>query len=307
VVVNEMMVQRFWRGENPVGKRLQVKGRWLQVIGIAKNSKYSSLLETPRPFFYTPLRPGPMGGQNIMIRTRLGPETMANALAREVKSIDSNLAPGELVAMQLVVDRRTCSQKAAFSLLGIFGSIALLLAGIGLYGVMSDAVSQSRRELGLRMALGARASDLLRIVMSHGLSLTLAGVVGGAGIALWLTRLMGDLLSMLPSAQSNDRNLITQLATCTYWATLIPLSVYPVTIGLTVVAGLSGFTRPGVSSLRVPAAHRLRNVDLIGRTSDTPIDPLGRGPHLEPVNDFWRQVQRVLLTNGYRRFAPAMR
>ncbi|SPF49817.1 membrane hypothetical protein [Candidatus Sulfopaludibacter sp. SbA4] len=119
---------------------------------------------------------------------------MANQLAREVKAIDANLAPGEVITMREQVDRRTWSQRAAVSLLAVFGGIALLLAGIGLYGVMSYAVSQSTRELGLRMALGAGASHLLRIVMSHGLGLTLAGIAAGAAVALGLTRLMGDLL-----------------------------------------------------------------------------------------------------------------
>jgi len=193
-VVNETMAQRFWRGEDPVGKRLQVKGRWLQVVGLAKNSKYSSLRETPKPFFYTALKQGPWGGQNIQIRTRLGAQTMANALTRAVKDIDANLAPGEVISMREEVDRKSWSQRAAVSLLGIFGSVALLLAGIGLYGVMSYAVSQSTRELGLRMALGAGASRLLRIVMADGLGLTLAGICVGAAVALGLTRLMGDLL-----------------------------------------------------------------------------------------------------------------
>ncbi len=194
VVVNEAMVQRFWRGRNPVGQRLQVKGRWLQVVGVAKNSKYSSLLDNSKLFFYTPLRQGIPGGQNFQVRTRLGPQAMANALVREIKAIDANLAPGEVITMREQVDRRTWSQRAAVSMLGIFGGVALLLSGIGLYGVMSYAVSQSTRELGLRMALGASASDLLRIVMSKGLVLTLAGIGMGTAVALGLTRLMGDLL-----------------------------------------------------------------------------------------------------------------
>jgi predicted permease len=194
-VVNEAMAQRFWRGENPIGKRLQVKSRWLQVVGVAKNSKYGSLIENTKPFFYTPLRQATtVGGQNFQIRTRLGPEAMANALVREIKTIDANLAPGEIISMREQVDRRTWSQRAAVTLLGIFGSIALLLAGIGLYGVMSYAVSQSTRELGLRMALGARAADLLKLVMSQGVRLTAAGIVAGAFASLLLTRLMGDLL-----------------------------------------------------------------------------------------------------------------
>jgi putative ABC transport system permease protein len=193
-VVNETMVQRFWRGQNPVGQRLQVKGRWLHVVGVAKNSKYSSLLETGKPFFYIPLRQGSGAGQNFQVRTQLGPEALANVLAGAIKAIDSNLAPGEVITMREQVDRRSWSHRAAVTLLAIFGVVALLLAGVGLYGVMSYTVSQRTRELGLRMALGANMSDLLRIVISRGLGLAFAGIAAGAALALALTRLMGDLL-----------------------------------------------------------------------------------------------------------------
>jgi macrolide transport system ATP-binding/permease protein len=194
-VVNEAMARRFWPGEDAVGKRLQmVKGRWLQVVGVAKDSSYSGLRESAKPFFYTALRQGPAPGQNLLIRTRLGPEAMASTLTREVKAIDANLAPMELVTTREQVDRMSWSARAAVRLLGIFAGVAVLLAGIGLYGVMSYVVSQSSRELGLRIALGAGASDVLRSVLSPGLGLTFAGIAAGAGLALLLARLMGDLL-----------------------------------------------------------------------------------------------------------------
>ena len=193
-IVNEAMVKQFWLGQDPVGKRLQVNGRWLQVIGVARNSKYATLLETSKPFFYVPVRQQGLPVQTLEIRTPLGPEAMASALAAAVKALDANLAPGEVITLREQVDRMTWAQRAAVRLLGIFGAIALLLAAIGLYAVMSYAVSQGRRELGLRMALGATASGLLRIVMSRGLALTLTGVALGAFAALGLTRLMGDLL-----------------------------------------------------------------------------------------------------------------
>ncbi len=192
-VVSEKMALQYWRGENPVGKRLQVKGRWMTVVGVAKDSKYRSLIETPKPFFYVPMRQN-VAGQNLEIRTRLGPERMAKALAGEVKALDANLAPSEVITMREQVNRMTWTQHAAVSLLAIFGGIALLLAGVGLYGVMSYAVSQSSRELGLRMALGAGGSDLLRLVMGRALALTAGGILLGALAALLLTRLMGDLL-----------------------------------------------------------------------------------------------------------------
>jgi ABC-type antimicrobial peptide transport system permease subunit len=119
---------------------------------------------------------------------------MATTLAREVHTLDANLALYEVISLQEQLDRSTSPQLVAVTLVGVLGILALLLCAIGLYGVMSYAVSQSSRELGLRMALGAESSDLLRQVMSRGLTLTGAGVVLGVIVALALTRLLGHLL-----------------------------------------------------------------------------------------------------------------
>jgi predicted permease len=193
-VVNETMAARYWRGKDPIGERVQVKGRWMRVVGVAKDSKYRSVRETPKPFFYVPWRQNFSVGGGLYVRTPLSPETMATALAREVHALDGNLAPYEMITMQEQVDRSTSPQKVALTLVGVLGGLALLLAAIGLYGVMSYAVSQSARELGLRMALGADASNVWRLVMSRGLSLIAVGVLIGAVAALGLTRLMGNLL-----------------------------------------------------------------------------------------------------------------
>ncbi|MGB7283677.1 MAG: ABC transporter permease [Candidatus Acidiferrum sp.] len=193
-VVNETMAAQFWKGKNPVGQRVQVKGRWMTIVGVAKDSKYESMRELPKPFFYVPRRQNFTIGANLNIRTPLSPQSMADALAREVRSLDGNLALYEVITLQEQVDRSTSAQKVAVTLLAVLGGLALLLAAIGLYGVMSYAVSQSTRELGLRMALGARASDLLRLVLSQALAMTATGVLLGAGAALLLTRLLGNYL-----------------------------------------------------------------------------------------------------------------
>src|SRR5947209_1406442 len=193
-VVNETMAAQYWRGRNPIGERVQVKGRWMQVVGVAKDSKYQSVRETPKPFFYVPRRQNFSVGAGLYIRTPLRPETIAAALAREVHALDGNLAPYEVITLPEQVDCSTSPQLVAVTLVGVLGRLALLLAAIGLYAVMSYAVSQSTRELGLRMALGAGTSNLLRLVMSPGLTLTAGGVVLGAAAALGLTRLLGNLL-----------------------------------------------------------------------------------------------------------------
>jgi len=193
-VVDETMAAQYWRSDDPVGRRLQVKGRWMQVIGVARMAKYRNLLETPKPFFYVPLRQNFSAQAGLQIRTPQGAAAMGAALVREIHALDGNVVPSELITMREQVDRTTASQRIAVTILGVFGALALVLAAIGLYGVMAATVSQGTRELGLRMALGADASDLLRLVMAKGLALTAGGVVLGAAAALELTRLLGYLL-----------------------------------------------------------------------------------------------------------------
>ena len=193
-IINETMAAKYWPGKNAVGQRVKVTDRWLEIVGIAKNSNYRTKLEAPMPFLYVPLRQN-WGVQNtLLVRTRETPAALLNALSREVHALDANLAPRMPSRMQEQVDEMSYSQRLAVTLVAVFGATALFLAAIGLYAVMSYSVSQSTRELGVRMALGARASDVLRLVISRGLRLTTAGIVIGTIAALLLTRLMGNLL-----------------------------------------------------------------------------------------------------------------
>ncbi len=192
-VVNQAMAAQYWRGRDPVGDRMAVNGRWMRIVGVAAVSKYRSLTEAGKPFFYIAMRQNTIG-LNLHIRTSLEVATMHKLLVREIRALDPNLAPGELITLREHVERTTGVQRAAAVILGVFGGLALVLAMIGIYGVMAYTVTQRTRELGLRMALGAHAPDLLRLVLSQGLRLTAAGVVLGGGAALLLTRLIGTLL-----------------------------------------------------------------------------------------------------------------
>jgi predicted permease len=194
VIVNETMAAKYWRGKEPVGQRLKMKDKWMEVVGVAKNAKYRNKLEQPTPFFYVPVRQNFLVQNGFIIRTDQSAAAIRNALARELHALDPNLAPLDTISLQEQVDRMSYTQRLAAVLLAIFGGMALFLASIGLYAVMAYSVSQSTRELGMRMALGARAGDVLQLVVSRGLRLTTAGIVIGAVAALALTRLMGNLL-----------------------------------------------------------------------------------------------------------------
>ncbi len=193
-IVNETMAAKYWPEKNAIGQRLKVKDKWMEIVGVAKNANYRTKLENPMPFFYVPVRQNFFVQNGFIIRTEQSAAAIMNALAREIHALDPNLAPLDTISLQQQVDLMSYTQRLAAALLAIFGGMALFLAAIGLYGVMSYSVSQSTRELGVRMALGARAADLLRLVMSRGLALTAAGVLLGAIAGLTLTRLMNNLL-----------------------------------------------------------------------------------------------------------------
>jgi ABC-type antimicrobial peptide transport system permease subunit len=193
-IVNRTMMTRYWKGGDPLGRRLEVKGRWARVVGVVADSKYESMRETPSPFFYVPLRQDFVRGPVLNIRTNEPLPAISTAVVREVHALDANLALYEMITLQEQVNRSTSPQLVAVTLVSILGGLALLLVGVGLYGVMSYAVAQSTRELGLRMALGAGASNLLRLVISRGLRLTAGGILFGAVAALALAKLLGQLL-----------------------------------------------------------------------------------------------------------------
>lgn len=193
-IINETMAAKYWPGKHPVGQRLKAKDRWLQVVGIAKNANYHTKIETPIPLFYVPVRQNFRVQNALLIRTPETPAAMLKPLAREVHALDPNLAPLITDRLQDQIDQISYSQRLAVTLVALFGGMALLLAAIGLYAVMSYSVSQGTRELGLRMALGAGTKDLIRLVISRGLLLTATGAAIGIVAAIVLTHLMGNML-----------------------------------------------------------------------------------------------------------------
>jgi len=193
-IVDQTTASQFFRGTDPVGRRIQVRGKWLQIVGVARTAKYRNLLETPSPFLYVPLRQSFSPVVALHIRTSQGPAALAPMLVRETHALDPNVAPSEVITMREQVERTTAPQRIGVTILVVFATLALGLAAVGLYGVMAATVSQSTRELALRIALGADAADLLRLVMSRSILLAGVGIVVGIAVALQVTRLLGYLL-----------------------------------------------------------------------------------------------------------------
>ena len=193
-IVDQTMASQFWPGADPVGSRVRVRSQWHLVVGVARSIKSRNLMETPRPYFYVPLRQNRAPVVALHIRTPLAASGITPALVREIHALDGNIAPGELITMQEQVERTTAAQRIAVTMLMVFGGVALVLATVGLYGVMAATVAQGTRQLALRMALGADASHVRRLVFARGLAMTLPGTAIGVAFALQTTRLMGYLL-----------------------------------------------------------------------------------------------------------------
>jgi predicted permease len=197
VVVNETMARRFWPQQNAIGKRLRLSDAAepvYEVIGVARDGKYYLLGEAATEFMFLPLRQHYSGEATLIARTSVSPESVAALLRQEVAALDSELPVVGARTMPEYLDRLLSMPKSVAGLVGAFGLIALLLAAIGLYGVMSYAVAQRTREIGIRMALGFSATTIFGLILKQGLQLALVGVGMGLVSAFGLTRLLRSLL-----------------------------------------------------------------------------------------------------------------
>jgi predicted permease len=195
IIVNETFANRFFHGRNPIGRKVRFGSRQATVAGLVKDSKYHTPIEGPTPFFYVPFRQYFAPGLNfsVFIKTTGDPLRMTPVLRREALALNQDA----VFSTRLLADATTGSlfaQRVAASLLGVVGGISLLLAAIGLYSVMSYAVSQRTEEMGIRMALGAQPGDVLGLVLREGLRLIVPGLVAGSVMALAAARIVGGML-----------------------------------------------------------------------------------------------------------------
>jgi predicted permease len=197
VIINESFARRFFIDQEPLGKRLRLGGSqspWIEIIGIARDSKYRTLNEDPTPFIYLPLAQNHETGMTLFVRTAGDPLSVVGTVRREVNALEKNLPLSDLQPLTKLLDSSLYPARMGAILLIIFGLLALLLAGVGLYGVISYAISHRTHEIGVRMALGAQRRDVMVLVLKEGMLLVAAGVVLGLIAAVAITRLLASFL-----------------------------------------------------------------------------------------------------------------
>ncbi|HXD32322.1 MAG TPA: ABC transporter permease [Pyrinomonadaceae bacterium] len=196
VIVNENLAQRFWPNEDPVGKRLERgdKEPWRTVIGVVRDTKQFSVDKEPPISIYHPAGQFAIGSMFLVVRTTSDPAQVAASISKAIHSLDPELPAYEFKTMEQRLADSLAKRRLATSLLGLFGAVALTLAGIGVYGVLAYSVNQRTQEIGIRMALGAEPAKILRMIMSQSFVLVAAGVACGLAGAFALTRVMSSLL-----------------------------------------------------------------------------------------------------------------
>jgi predicted permease len=239
IIVNQTFARRFFHDGNPIGRKVRCEGGVTTVVGLVKDSKYHTPLEGPTPFFYLPFRQWFAPGLNfsVFLKTDGDPLAMTPVLRREALALNQDA----VFSTWLLADATSRSlfpERAAASLLAVIGGISMLLAAIGLYSVMSYAVSRRTQEMGIRMALGAQRGDVLAMVLREGLRLTLPGLLIGGAMALAAARIVSAMLVNVSAAD--------------------PLTFACAAVFLALVAALASYL-PGLRATRVDPVVALRD------------------------------------------------
>jgi putative ABC transport system permease protein len=200
IIINETLARRDFRGEDPLGKRMTLNDDnpkeedWATVVGIVKDTKPRALDGAPAAEMYMPFAQNPQRSMALMIRTTSTTESLTDAVRGEVQTLDKNQLVHTVKTMKSVMSEAVATPRFRTFLLGVFAVVALILAMVGVYGVMSYSVTQRTHEIGIRMALGARGSDVLKLVIGNGMALAIAGVGIGLIASFALTRVIRQLL-----------------------------------------------------------------------------------------------------------------
>lgn len=251
MIVNQAFVKRFFAGRSAIGRRVHGWGEWFTVVGVAQDSKYHYPGEAPLPYFYVPFRQVYRADMQLAYYVRVaGDPGSALALVRQkVREIDPNVTVFDAVPLTEYIGASLYPQKLSASLLTVLGALAVVLAAIGLYSVMAYSVAQRTHEIGIRMALGARPGDVLRLVVRQGLALALAGVLLGFVLALAVARGF-SAVSFAGSAMGSTGKLLGVSA-------IDPLIYLGAALFLTGVAALAAYI-PARKAARVEPMEALR-------------------------------------------------
>jgi predicted permease len=198
-IVDERLAHEYWPNESPLGKRIRFgppenNEPWHTIVGVVGSVRHESLERFTRKGVYVPYRQIPVGGMTLVVRATSHPEGLAAAVRRQVLELDNQLPVSNVMTMEGVIARSVWQSRFYTILFGVFATVALVLASVGIYGVMSYAITQRTHEIGIRMALGARRLDILKLTVRQGMTLALAGVAVGLCAAYGLTRLLANLL-----------------------------------------------------------------------------------------------------------------
>jgi len=232
-VVNEAFVRRHFPHEKPLGKKLQLNAParlWnnqkltsFEIVGIVRDVKSAGLSAAAEPAYYVPAVQGPVVDMTVLIRAKDDPTAMLPALRRTVWSLDSDQPIANIATMEKIVDDSIAQPRLSMTLMGLFGGLALVLAAVGIYGLLSYAVAQRTQEMGIRIALGAQVTDVLGLIMKQGLLLVVAGEVLGLIGSFALTRVIGSLLfGVTPTDTTTFAAVAVVLATVALLACYIP-------------------------------------------------------------------------------------
>ncbi|HEU0173135.1 MAG TPA: ABC transporter permease [Blastocatellia bacterium] len=198
-IIDDAMARKYWPDEDPVGKRITFQGGpnnpiWREIVGIVGHVKHSGLEGESRVQYYIPHSQTQNAFMTLVLRTSNDPASLAGAARGAIRGLDKDLPVFRVKTMEQFVSDSMAQRRFAMTLIGVFAAVAMALASVGLYGVLSYSITQRSHEIGIRMALGARAADVLRLVVGQGMLLALAGVALGGVAAFLLTRLMANLL-----------------------------------------------------------------------------------------------------------------
>lgn len=195
VIINEDLARRYWPNGNALGQHLRLSGDIVerQIVGVVKTSNYTTLGEAPQPCLYFPLRQNPGGASILYLRTAGNPSLVLEAVQREIGDVDPKVEVSDVRTGAKIMSQVLWNARIVLGLLGVFGLLALVLASVGLYGILAYSVSGRQREIGVRMALGASRSAVLRLVLRQGMTL----VCIGTGIGLALSLLIGRAFSTM--------------------------------------------------------------------------------------------------------------